>query len=327
MAVGRSRPLEIALAALRRAQTSDDVACRLALAESLASDVSRAVVKAAEIARERQFEELLPDLLRAFERFMARPVKSDPGCVAKTAIVLALAKLGHDDPSAFLRGIRHVQMEPVWGGRVDTAVDLRGACAFGLVGIGDRAVLYELADLLADKEAPARISAARALAALGSDDAVPLLRLRALIGDAEPRVLTECLLALLRLQPAAGLAFVLRQLESEEEERASAAALALGESRLPEAFEPLRDWFGRSPAGARRRTGLIALGLLRRDEAFDCLLALLEESRGATPVDALQALSVASGNEALRERVRRIVERRDEPRLHSEFRRLFAEQP
>ena len=325
--MARARPLESALAALKQAQAADDVGCRLQLAESLARDPARAAAKAAEIARARGFESLAPDLVSAFGRFMARPEKSDPGCVAKTAIVEALARLGHDDPSVFLRGIRHVQKEPVWGGHVDSAVDLRGASAFGLVAIGHPAVLYELADLLADKEAPARISAAQALAALGSDDAAPLLRLRALIGDEEPRVLTECLLALLKLQPASGLSFVLRQLESEEELRATGAALALGESRLPEAFAPLCDWVARSVTGERKRAGLTALGLLRRDEAFDHLLGLLGEARPPASLDVLQALSPARGDDALRARIQAVVEERREPKLASEFRRLFAARP
>jgi hypothetical protein len=69
----------------------------------------------------------------------------------------------------------------------------------------------------------------------------------------------------------------------------------------------------------------MALALLRREEAFDHLLALLEEARGGAAVDALQALASARGHDGLRERARAIVEARDEPRLHSEFRRLFAE--
>ena len=48
---------------------------------------------------------------------MTDPVKTDPQCWAKNAIVKALKDLNHDDPAVFLRGIEHVQMEPVWGGR------------------------------------------------------------------------------------------------------------------------------------------------------------------------------------------------------------------
>jgi HEAT repeat protein len=322
--MGRSRTLENALAELRRASEADPATCRILLKESLGRDPSRAVAKAARIAGERGMQELAGDLVLAFERFMVRPVKDDPGCVAKTAIVEQLTGFGYDDPDVFLRGIRHVQREPVFGGRVDTAADLRGACAFGLVAIGHPAVLYELADLLADAEPPARISAARALAALGSDDAVPLLRLRALIADDEPRVLTECLLALLRLQPASGLAFVTHQLDSEQEQRALAAAAALGESRMAEAFEPLRDWLSRCVSPERKRAGLLALASLRREEAFECLLAMLEEARGGAAVDVLAALASARVDDGLGERVRALVENRGDSRLSAEYRRLFG---
>jgi HEAT repeat protein len=325
--VSRARPLEDALADLKRARDQDPATCRIVLRQSLARDPARAAASAARLAGERGVDDLGDELARSFDRFMARPQKDDPGCAAKTAIVEALARLGYDDPSVFLRGLRHTQLEPVYGGRVDTAVDLRGASAFGLVAIGHPAVLYELADLLADKEPAARISAARALAALGSDDAVPLLRLRALIGDAEPRVLAECLLALLKLQPAAGLAFVIRQLESEEDERALAAAAALGESRSAEAFEPLRDWVSRAVTPERRRTGLLALASLRREEAFEHLLALLEEARGATAVDVLSALASARSDDRIQARVKSVVEGRNEPRLRAEHRRLFGAQP
>ncbi len=322
--MARSRPLEGAFADLRRASEGDLATCRILLKDSLARDPARAAAKAAQLAGERSLDELAGDLVLAFERFMVRPEKDDPGCVAKTAIVEQLARLGYDDPDVFLRGIRHVQREAVFGGRVDTAADLRGACAFGLVAIGHPAVLYELADLLADDEPPARISAARALAALGSGDAVPLLRLRALIGDAEPRVLAECLLALLKLQPASGLAFVTRQLDSEEEARALAAAAALGESRMAEAFEPLRDWLSRAVSPERRRAGLLALAVLRREEAFECLLTMLEECRGGAAVDVLAALAAARVDDGLRERVRVLVEGRAEVRLSAEYRRLFG---
>src|SRR6185436_19654194 len=79
----RARPLESALASLKRAQAEDDVGCRLLLAESLARDPARAAAKAAEIARARGFESLAAELVSAFGRFMVRPEKSDPGCVAK----------------------------------------------------------------------------------------------------------------------------------------------------------------------------------------------------------------------------------------------------
>jgi hypothetical protein len=38
---------------------------------------------------------------------------------------------------AFLRGLRHIQTEPVWGGREDTAHVLRAACCAALPQCAD----------------------------------------------------------------------------------------------------------------------------------------------------------------------------------------------
>lgn len=324
--MGRAaRPLEAALARLAEARHLEPAGCARVAAEALAKDTAPAAARAARLCGERGLVQLAPELVRAFARFMSRPQRSDPGCVAKTAVVEALSRLGHDDPDVYLRGIRHVQLEPVFGGTVDTAVDLRGASAFGLVAIGHPGVVYELADLLADPEPPARISAARALGALGSDQAVPLLRLRTLIGDAEPRVVAECLLAMLRLQPSSGLALAGRLLDDPA--RALAAAVALGESRLPQAFGALRDWVSRTLAPEPRRAGLMALGSLRSEEAFGYLLQVLEEARGPAALEALQALGAWRGDAALRARVEAAVATRRDPRLEAELRRLFPAVP
>ena len=32
-----------------------------------------------------------------------------------------------------MRGLRHIQMEPVWGGQADSAATLRGTCALALI--------------------------------------------------------------------------------------------------------------------------------------------------------------------------------------------------
>src|ERR1700722_9550827 len=90
--------------------------------------------KAAAVAGDLLLRELIPDLLAAFERFLKDPVKSDPKCWAKNAIVKALKDLGHDDAAIYLRGIGHVQMEPVWGGSADSAGARRGGGGLGLVG-------------------------------------------------------------------------------------------------------------------------------------------------------------------------------------------------
>ena len=137
------------------------------------------------------------------------------------------------------------------GGR-DTAAELRGAAARGLVRMSHPQALSALAELLADPELPARIAAVRAVAYHGGDSGLPLLRLKVLSGDREPEVLSECFLAMLRISPEVSVEFVERFLDAEEAAIAESAALALGESRAAEGL-------GRPPALVgpqhRRRPG------------------------------------------------------------------------
>src|ERR1019366_97663 len=138
------------LAALRAASSPENAVEPL---RKVLKDRSNYLVsKAAALAGELRLTALTPDLLRAFDRFMESPVKTDPQCWAKDAIVKALKDLGHDDPTVFLRGIGHVQMEPVYGGSVDTALTLRGSCALALVActLDRQTILTRLVDLLAD---------------------------------------------------------------------------------------------------------------------------------------------------------------------------------
>jgi hypothetical protein len=114
--VPRKPPLEDQLARLAdlRSQPPSPEA-RVEVAGFLNARSNLLAAKAARIAGEWQATELIPELLSAFERFLVKPEVADKGCAAKTEIVKALCKLEHSSPSVFLRGMRHVQMEAVWG--------------------------------------------------------------------------------------------------------------------------------------------------------------------------------------------------------------------
>jgi HEAT repeat protein len=260
--------------------------------------------------------------VEAFERFMADP-GADPGCGAKKAIAESLGKIAHDEPDVFLRGIRHVQWEPVHGGRVDTAAELRGACGRGLVRIGYRDTLTELAHLLADPETAVRAAAARALGDRGLDDAIPLLRLRVLAGEREGAVLSECFVAMLSLAPANSVTFVSTLLDRPDRDAAEAAALALSASRAAEAFPILRSWAERCVAD-HRRTALMAIALLRRGDALDYLLSLVRDADPPVAADAIAALGTHRGDERLASRVREAAAERDEPRLSKALAAIFG---
>jgi HEAT repeat protein len=324
--VARPR-LEDTLARLRELRSQPDTPEALAaLRQVLSADVCFAVAKAAAIAGEHELVVLGPDLAAAFPRFLRGLPKSDPGCEAKLALAQALRRVRHHDTAPLLLGLRHVQREPVFGGSVDTAGPLRAECAAGLLTLRHPDALLMLADLLADPEPAARAGAARGLAAWGARDGAALLRLRVLAGEDDARVLGECLDALLHLDPAGALPFAARLLDSTPE-RAEAAALALGASRLPEAFGILRDWLERTADSGLRRTALLAVATLRREEALTWLIALLREDDLGRACEAVAALALHRGDDSLRARVAAEVGRRSEPRLSGAFREAFDAEP
>ena len=281
----------------------------------IGSKESIAVARAAAIAGEYELGELASELETAFDRFMVDPIKTDKNCRAKAEIAQALYGIGHDAEDLFLRGIRHVQKEPAWGGSVDTACALRGACAMGLVRTGHQDVLVELADLLADPQASARTAAVHAMAYSEQDQCVPLLRYKALTGDDDLGVTAECLHALLRLAPESSLAFVAQFLKNRDESTQEIAALALGDSRRTSAFALLKAWWEQLRRADTRRTGLLAIGMLGQDEAFAFLLTLIRDADPETASSAVAALEVYLGDEKMLARVRTAAEKRTDLRM------------
>jgi HEAT repeat protein len=326
--MARSKALETTLEQLARIRGEPLTAESQALLRKvLAGRSSHAAAKAAELAGELELDALVPDLVAAFERFLDKAEKSDPGCAAKAAIADALYRIGAAETGTYLRGIHHVQMEPVWGGRADTATALRGTCALALVRVHYHDYLSELAELLADREAPARRMAARALAYSENVNALPLLRFKALVGDAEPQVVGECLLALLQIAPNPSVEFVARFLDRPEDEVAEAAVLALGGSRLEAAFTILRDCWERHFHPTLRRSTLLAIAMLKRDEPIDYLLTHVAESAPMHARDALQALAIYRHDPKLRSQVEAALSRREDRALRDVFEKTFEEAP
>ena len=278
---------------------------RAEAAKYLNSKMNLVAAKAARIAGEWQLADLTPELVAAFDRFMVKPETTDKRCAAKIEILKALCKLEYSSPSVFRRGLQHIQMEPTWGGSVDTAAEVRALGAMGLAQTDYPEALEEILPLLLDPERDARIGALRAIAASGLPGGVLLLRLKALSCD-EPEVLGECFAALLRAAPAPSPEFVAKFLDHREEAVVEAAALALGDSRLEGALAVLRDAFERTRAlPLRRRTLLLAIALLRRENAIDYLLDLVQNGEVQTSADAVAALAMYEKDPNLQERLER----------------------
>jgi HEAT repeat protein len=237
------------------------------------------VGKAADLVREFGLTKLTTDLLSAYERFFDDPVKTDPQCWAKNALSRALAGCEVQDESVFLRGMRHIQMEPVWGGQSDTAGTLRATCALALVqcrGLTEKALLEHLVELLADSDKAVRIEVARAIEQIGSPSASLLLRLRATLGSDEPEVLGACYGGVLRIEGVRAIPWAARFLAAADDSAAE-AALALAGTHSTEAFEALRESFAKARDPWWRSVLLSAVALTRQDAALEFLLELVRK--------------------------------------------------
>ena len=151
------------LSALREAGSGP--ATMAALRKALGGRIGLVVAKAAKVAAELEAREVVPQLVGAFERMFENPVERDPQCWAKNAIAKALTAMDYRESEPYLRGARHVQMEPVWGGQEDSATTLRGICLLGLVTCSDvrrETIFRVLVDAMADASRDVRAEIGRA---------------------------------------------------------------------------------------------------------------------------------------------------------------------
>jgi HEAT repeat protein len=282
------------------------------LSQAMTGSSNHLAAAAARIVGEFRLEEFEELLIQAFDWFMNNPLKTDKGCAAKIAIADALFQLGSHQEDLFLQGIRYIQLEPVYGGKEDTAAELRVVCAMGLVGMGYPDVMNELAHLLADKELDARIGAVRAIAYARQESGVPLLRFKALIGDEDARVIYECFRALLDLSPQDSIHFVASFFDCEDQAIAESAALAIGESRLPGALSVLREGWENTLDQDFRRFLLLAIAMLRDEIANDFLFSLITDESSGIAQDAIAALEMYRDDEQIWGRVLEIADSRDD---------------
>lgn len=293
--------LEDRLVALREAASDPHGAGAMAaLRDALRSKTGVLVAAAAGAAAAHGVEALIAELPAAYERLLERAVERDPGCRGKAAVVRALHDLDRWD-DVFAHALGYVQLEPVWGGRVDTAAEVRAIAGYAYAHAGRSDALDALAGLLADPERSVRAAAARAIGDTGRTDATALLRFKVLTGDDEPEVLTACHGSLLALAAEASLRFAAAELDRGGD-RAAAAALGLGESRLEAAVPVLTGWCDRD--GGDVRAGFVALAVLRREPATAYLLDVVRRDDRLPRVRAaIEALATFRDDQAVVARV------------------------
>lgn len=271
------RRFEEQLAALEQLRHQPPQASVEPLRRALTHRSNYIVAKAADLVREFRLTELIPELLAAFDRCFVNPIKTDPQCWAKNALSRALATLEFQDAAIFLRGMRHIQLEPVWGGHSDTAATLRATCALALVpcrSLSETELLTYLIELFSDKDKSVRVEAVRAVEQVGSPSAALLLRLRAVLAGDEPEVLGACYNGILHIDGTAAVAWISRFLASADD-AAAEAALAIAADRSLQAFAALRERFLQEHDRWFQGVLLSAIGLTRQQAALDFLLGLV----------------------------------------------------
>jgi HEAT repeat protein len=269
------------------------------------------VAKAAEWSAEQLAYDLIADLTAAFERFMHDALSTDKTCAAKRAIARALYDLEYDNAAFYRNHLSYHQMEPVWGGSVDTAVDLRCTCALGLVASNDPRAVLGIVELLHDTEYQARLGAVKAIELILPFHAEMILRHKILQGDTEPEVIAQCFSSLIKSAPEESLEFISVFLTHDEDVLRESAALALGESRLDEALEVLIE----TSDNLLNVDALIpsfyrAIALQRKDKAYEYLLDKIAHTPANQASYAIAALSMYNYNQELQEKIIAICKKR-----------------
>jgi hypothetical protein len=293
------------------------------LEAALSSRHGLLIAKAATIIREQRYGGFGGALESALGKLLEAAWSHDPGCEAKCAIVEAMGELGLRSEDLWLRGIRHQQMEPVWGKSIDTAGRLRGLCLHELAAVRHPDAPYEIVRLLHDKEPEARETAAEAAGMLPQIAAELLLRHKILSGDAEARVTLMCFEQLAAIAAAESMDFFAEQLQSEAADIFEGAALAIASSHQPTAFPLLSEAFERRMEPRDRTLLISAIALLRSDDSLAFLLTVIEDGATTYARAAVKALTIWQGHDDRVAQIKAAVESRGDREVLAMWRETF----
>jgi hypothetical protein len=291
------------------------------------------VAKTAEVAAEWNAAELAQDLHDAFYRLSEDGLEDDPQCWGKVAIIKALYDLAWQDTKIFVQGCKTIQLEPVYGGKGDSATSVRTAAIQALAQLpaaDTLTVVNTLADLLADESPKVRAEAARACVYCQPLLVSPLLRLKIRSGDVEPRVLGVCFDTLLIINPESetvqlvlGYAtpksitkrFSPKDFSPSNDVVQAEAIASLASSSLAEAIHAVSNLYPALSDTQLRRVLLTALGGSSATEAFNFLCSIVKEAPVNEAKWGLEALKSKLHDEENRTQIEDYLNERNDAAL------------
>ncbi len=274
------------------------------LRKGMAHKQGMVVHAAVKVVRRRALTSFVPEFESLFASLLDKP-ELDRGCTIKMLILETLKEWESIPPSLLRAATRHRQLEPVYGGSVDTAAPMRAWAVNRLSEAGDPHLLPILCEMLyetpgspkvQDEPSP-RIAAARVLGQYRLDSAALLLRAKMLGGDAAREanvaddVIGEVVGALFCTQMSWAEPLVDAAIPTLSEGQLASLAISLGEQRSARAARLLLKHWPTVQFTDAAEPWQLGLALSRQDDAVDFLLEQVRTGSKAHARSAVAALS------------------------------------
>ncbi|MGE3803700.1 MAG: HEAT repeat domain-containing protein [Gemmataceae bacterium] len=321
--------LTAALAELAAGNNVDRPAACDTLRQALVAKQLDQVAESIRLIGKLELKELEPELVAAFHDLARRRMNAGSGQAAKTeanrtygmqeALIKVIQQLGLRQVDVYVDGAHTVAAS--LPGQIDKGAPLRIAAAQALVEIGGHQAIDTYLHLLHDDVIDVRATAVHCLVSVAPHQVGLLLRYLTAI-ERESTVLEQCFTGLLDLDPERGVELVAGFLEHGDDGIRTSAALALGETRRPAAFEALQKRWHVAHQADERTMLLQAIAIVRIDASMAFLLGLIREGDAAAG-DAIAALSPFRGVETIRAAVEQAAVASGQAKLIELYRRKF----
>ena len=299
----------------------DIVALERELRTYLADPAAKAVAYAAEIAAHRSIDNLIPEMLAAYDHLFVEPEKTDPDAIGKQTVVQALQDLAYHNPAPYLRGLHYY--EPYNQGIDDRAAQLRATCARGLVHCDlDRlSILQILIEHLVDRIATVRSDVIGSIAQLGGTEALLLIRFKALSGDEEGDVISACFTALLEMDPHESITFIAKFLKTN---RIIEAVTALASLRNAIAFPLITERWTATLSDDVRRAIIYSAATCPLPIGCEFLLTIIANDPQDNLVQwAIEAIALSKFKLKFQDRVYTLVQQSESLAQLATYNRFF----